>query len=157
MTKPILTVTEFSALCRLLEWCWTSLHQEPELCLADINYATESPDPISTGECGLGLSEAFENTLDTPDHKNIHTVITTLMYKLNANSTLANGKGNTWDDLKPLVDLDSCKFNGKTYQSSEGYVVEDIGRKNKVAKIKEHYNSVNDSGMVEVGDFLIDY
>lgn len=157
MTRSILTVTEFSALCALLEWCWTSLNQEPDLCLNDINYATDSPDPISTRECGLGLSEAFEDTLDTPDYENINIMITTLMYKLKVNPTLANGEGNTWEDLKPLVDIDSCEFNGDTYQSSEGYVVEDIGLKNKIARLKEYHNNVNDAGMAEIGGFLVDY
>ena len=84
-------------------------------------------------------------------------MITTLMYKLKVNPTLANGEGNTWEDLKPLVDIDSCEFNGDTYQSSEGYVVEDIGLKNKVARMKEHHNNVNDAGMAEIGGFLVDY
>ena len=85
MTNPILTPTEYDALCNVLRWAWTSVHQEPELCLKDINYSSASSgiDPIKTGECGLGLTDALECTLDDPNQRNVMTMIDNLMYKLN--------------------------------------------------------------------------
>jgi hypothetical protein len=178
MTKTILTPTEYSALCNILEWAWTCVHQEPELCLKDINYSSKSRivsniksdgaisteyeptgvDPIKTGECGLGLAEAFEYTLDEPNATNIHTMIRNLMYKLNVNPILANGLGNSWETLAPLVDnkeydrLDSLDDDDKTMQTLEGYVIEDIGMKNKVARAQEHFNNVSEDGMVQVNE-----
>lgn len=189
MTKPILTPTEYSALCNLLEWCWTVVHQEPELCLKDVDYSsasrvvkqeyTESKpdkglgpglyteyeptgiDPIKTGECGLGLAEAFEYTLDKPNAENIHIMITNLIYKLNANPHLACGLGNSWETLAPLVDKNEYDRLNEldddvdvTFQTLEGYVLEDIGQKNQVAKLQEHYSNVNENGFVQIDDNL---
>ena len=189
MTKPILTPTEYDALCNVLEWAWTSVHHEPELCLKDINYSSasrvvkreETPaelenglgpglyteyeptgiDPIKTGECGLGLAEAFEYTLDEPNAENIHTMITNLMYKLNCNPCLANGLGNSWETLAPLVDNqereileDKSDDPDITTQTLEGYVVEDISLKDKVSRLQEHYDNVNEIGFIQVDDNL---
>jgi len=192
MTKPILTPTEYDALCNVLEWAWMSVHQEPELCLKDINYSSASRvvkcektpaepekglgpgfhteyeptgiDPIKTGECGLGLADAFEFTLNDRDQLNILTMIETLMYKLNCNHILANGHGNSWETLAPLVDkneLDRLEETNDdpniTTQTLEGYVVESIGLKNKVARLQEHYDNVNEIGYIQVDDdFWID-
>jgi len=181
MTKPILTATEYDALCNVLEWAWTSVHQEPELCLKDVDYSSTSKvvsetrsetgihveyeptgiDPIKTGECGLGLAEAFEYTLDEPNAENIHTMITNLMYKLNCNPCLANGLGNSWETLAPLVDNqerelleDRSDDPDVTTQTLEGYVVEDISLKNKVSRLQEHYDNVNEIGFIQVDDNL---
>ena len=187
MSNPILTPTEYDALCNILEWAWTSVHQEPELCLKDINYSSasrvvkreETPaepekglgpgihteyeptgiDPIKTGECGLGLAEAFEYTLDNPDQRNVMTMIETLMYKLNCNPCLANGLGNTWETLSPLVDseerdrLDDLDSDpNTTMQTLEGYVVENIGAKNKVAQLQEYFEGVGENGRIQIGE-----
>lgn len=181
MTKPILSPTEYDALCNILEWAWTSVHQEPELCLKDVNYSSSSKvvsetksetglsveyestgiDPIKTGECGLGLAEAFEYTLDEPNQRNIMTMIETLMYKLNANPILANGLGNSWETLSPLVDnteRDRLEDNSDdpdvTTQTLEGYVIESIGLKNKVSRLQEHYDNVNEIGYIQLDDNL---
>lgn len=189
MTKPILTPTEYDALCNVLEWAWTSVHQEPELCLKDVDYSSASKvvkrektlaepekglgagiyteyestgiDPIKTGECGLGLAEAFEYTLNEPDQRNIMTMIETLMYKLNCNACLANGLGNTWDTLAPLVDNnerdrleETSDDPDVTTQTLEGYIVESIGLKNKVARLQEYYDDVNEIGYIQVDDNL---
>lgn len=189
MTKPILSPTEYAALCNVLEWTWTSLHSEPELCLKDIDYSSASKvvrkerteaepdkglgpglsveyeptgiDPIKTGECGLGLAEAFEYTLDKPDQRNVMTMIETLMYKLNCNPCLANGFGNTWETLAPLVDNkerarleETSDDPDVTTQALEGYVIESIGLKNKVARLQEHYDNVNEIGYIQVDDNL---
>jgi hypothetical protein len=182
MTKPILTPTEYDALCNVLEWAWSSLHSEPELCLKDVNYSSASRvvsktysendglsveyeptgvDPIKTGECGLGLAEAFEYTLDEPDQRNIMSMITNLMYKLNCNPCLANGLGNTWETLAPLVDYNERERLENatddldiTTQKLEGYVVEDISLKDKVARLQEHYDTVNEIGYIQVNDNL---
>jgi hypothetical protein len=130
MTNPILTPTEYDSLCSILEWAWNCVHSEPELCLKDVDYSSTSKvvsetrsetgihveyeptgiDPIKTGECGLGLAEVFEYTLDEPNAENIHTMITNLMYKLNCNPCLANGLGNSWETLAPLVDNQERKL-----------------------------------------------
>jgi len=189
MSKSILTPTEYDALCNILEWAWTSVHQEPELCLKDINYSSasrvvkreETPaepekrlrpglyteyeptgiDPIKTGECGLGLAEALEYTLDEPDKRNVMAMIETLMYKLNCNPCLANGLGNTWETLSPLVDNterdrleDNSDDPDATTQTLEGYVVESVGLKNKVARLQEHYDNVNEIGEIQVDENL---
>jgi len=189
MSKSILTPTEYDALCNILEWAWTSVHQEPELCLKDINYSSasrvvkreETPaepekclrpglhieyeptgiDPIKTGECGLGLAEALEYTLDEPDKRNVMAMIETLMYKLNCNPCLANGLGNTWETLSPLVDnterdrlADNSDDPDATTQTLEGYVVESVGLKNKVARLQEHYDNVNEIGEIQVDENL---
>lgn len=182
MTKPILTPTEYDALCNVLEWAWTSLHQEPELCLKDIDYSSSSRvvsetrdedgalsmefeptgiDPIKTGECGLGLGEAFEYTLDEPNQRNIMTMIETLMYKLNCNPCLSNGLGNSWETLAPLVNNEerdrleeTSNDPDVTTQTLEGYVIESIGLKNKVARLQEHYDNVNEIGYIQVDDNL---
>ena len=181
MTKPILTPTEYDALCNVLEWAWSALHSEPELCLKDVNYSDASRvvsetrsetglsieyeptgiDPIKTGECGLGLAEAFEYTLDKPDQLNVMTIIETLMYKLNCNPCLANGLGNTWETLTPLVDNnerarleETSDDPDVTTQALEGYVIESIGLKNKVACLQEHYDNVNEIGYIQVDDNL---
>ena len=163
MTNPILTPTVYSALCNLLEWSWTSLLQEPELLLKDINYyhpdKPDDYDPVMGGECGLGMSEAFEYTLDQPDRDNIMLMIKTLMYKLNANTILADGLGNSWETLAPLVDNDECSRLDDldddpdvTYQTLENYVLEDTAKKNKVARLQEHFDNVNESGFIQIGD-----
>lgn len=182
MTKPILTPTEYDALCNILEWAWEVVRSEPELCLKDVDYSSASKlvsetrhedgglsreyeptgvDPIKTGECGLGLAEAFEYTLDEPNAENIHTMITNLMYKLNCNPCLANGLGNTWETLSPLVDNterdrleDNSDDPDATTQTLEGYVVESVGLKNKVARLQEHYDNVNEIGYIQVDDNL---
>jgi len=182
MTKPILTPTEYDALCNVLEWAWTSLHQEPELCLKDVDYSSASRvvsetrdedgalsmefeptgiDPIKTGECGLGLGEAFEYTLDEPNQHNIMTMIETLMYKLNCNPCLSNGFGNSWETLAPLVNNEerdrleeTSDDPDVTTQTLEGYVIESIGLKNKVARLQEHYDNVNEIGYIQVDDNL---
>jgi len=184
MTKPILTPTEYDALCNVLEWAWTAVHSEPELCLKDVDYSSASAvvsktrsetgfsveyeptgiDPIKTGECGLGLAEAFEYTLNDPDQRNVMTMIETLMYKLNCNPCLANGLGNTWETLAPLVDnnerdrLENTSDDpDATTQTLEGYVVESIGLKNKTARLQEHYDNVNEAGWIQISDdFWID-
>lgn len=185
MTKPILTPTEYDALCNVLEWAWTSLHQEPELCLKDINYSSASRvvsetrdedgglsieyeptgvDPIKTGECGLGLAEAFEYTLNEPNQRNIMDMITNLMYKLNCNTCLANGLGNSWETLAPLVDnnerdrLEELSDDpDATTQTLEGYILENISLKDKVSRLQEHFDNVNEIGYIQVDDnFWID-
>jgi len=165
MTKPILTPTEYHALCNVLEWAWMSVYQEPELCLKDINYSAYNQqhdiDPIKTGECGLGLAEAFEYTLNDRDKPNILIMIETLMYKLNCNHILANGHGNSWETLAPLVDNNECDRLEETNddpnittQTLEGYVVESIGLKNKTARLQEHFDNVNEAGWIQIGDDL---
>ena len=181
MTKPILTPTEYDALCNILEWAWTSVYQEPELCLKDVNYSSsmrvvsevtsesgssttyESTgiDPIKTGECGLGLAETFEYTLNEPNQRNVMTMIETLMYKLNCNPCLADGFGNSWETLSPLVDKSELNRLGEiaddsdvTTQTAEGYVIENIGLKNKVSRIQEHYDNVNEIGYIQVDENL---
>ncbi len=181
MTQPILTPTEYDALCNVLEWAWTCVHQEPELCLKDIDYSSASKvvsetrdetglsveyeptgvDPIKTGECGLGLAEAFEYTLNEPNQRNVMTMIETLMYKLNCNPILANGLGNSWETLAPLVDNnerdrleDKSDDPDVTTQTLEGYVLESIGLKNNVARLQEHYDDVNEIGFIQVDDNL---
>ena len=176
---PILTPTEYDSLCNILEWAWNCVYQEPELCLKDIDYSSASRvvsetrdengisveyeptglDPIKTGECGLGLAEAFEYTLDEPNAENIHMMITNLMYKLNCNHILANGHGNSWETLAPLVDNEERdrleeKSNDPdvTTQTLEGYNLEDIGLKNKVSRAQEHFENVSENGMVEISD-----
>ena len=163
MTNPILTPTEYSALCDVLEWSWTTLLQEPELALKDLNYyhpdKPDDYDPVLGGECGLGMREAFEYTLDNPDKNNIMLMLKTLMYKLNASPILADGLGNTWETLAPLVDksewdrLDDLNNDPDvTYQTLENYVLEDIGVKNKVARLQEHFDDVNEVGFIQIGD-----
>jgi hypothetical protein len=179
--NPILTPTEYDALCNVLEWVWTSLHQEPELCLKDVNYSSASKvvsetrsetglsveyeptgiDPIKTGECGLGLAEAFEYTLNEPNQLNVMTMIETLMYKLNCNPCLANGLGNTWETLAPLVDnterdrLEETSDDPDiTTQTLEGYLIESIGLKNKVARLQEHFEDVGENGLIELDNNL---
>ena len=179
--NPILTPTEYDALCNVLEWVWTSLHQEPELCLKDIDYSSTSRvasetrsesglsveyeptgvDPIKTGECGLGLAEAFEYTLDKPDQRNVMTMIETLMYKLNCNPCLANGLGNSWETLAPLVNnterdrLEETSDDPDiTTQTLEGYVIESIGLKNKVARLQEHFDDVGENGLIQLDNNL---
>ena len=181
MTKPILTPTEYDALCNILEWAWEVVRSEPELCLKDVDYSSASKvvsetrsetglsveyeptgiDPIKTGECGLGLAEAFEYTLDEPDQRNVMTMIETLMYKLNCNPCLANGLGNTWETLSPLVDNterdrleDNSDDPDATTQTLEGYVVESVRLKNKVARLQEYYDNVNEIGYIQVDDNL---
>lgn len=163
MSNPILTPTEYDALCNILEWAWTSVHQEPELCLKDINYyhpdKPDDYDPVMGGECGLGMMDEFEYTLDNPDQLNIMTMIETLMYKLNCSPCLANGLGNTWETLSPIIDneerdrLSNLDSTGRsTMQTLEGYVVEDIGAKNKVAQLQEYFESVGEDGTIQVGE-----
>lgn len=181
MTQPILTPTEYDALCNVLEWAWMCVHQEPELCLKDIDYSSASRvvsetrdetglsveyeptgvDPIKTGECGLGLAEAFEYTLNEPNQRNIMTMIENLMYKLNCNPCLANGLGNSWETLAPLVDNnerdrleETANDPDATTQDLEGYVLESIGLKNKVAHLQEYYDNVNEGGFIQVDDNL---
>jgi hypothetical protein len=181
MTNPILTPTEYDSLCSILEWAWNCVHSEPELCLKDVDYSSTSKvvsetrsetgihveyeptgiDPIKTGECGLGLAEVFEYTLDEPNAENIHTMITNLMYKLNCNPCLANGLGNSWETLAPLVDNQERKLlednsddPDVTTQTLEGYVVEDISLKNKVSRLQEYYDNVNEAGFIQVDDNL---
>ena len=181
MTNPILTPTEYDALCNILEWAWTSLHAEPELCLKDIDYSSASReverietknrlrteyeptgiDPIKTGECGLGLADDFVYTLDNPDQENIMTMISTLIYKLNANPILGNGLGNSWETLAPLVDnRERCRLDDltedsdATTQTLEGYVVENIGAKNKLSRLQEHFDNVSEMGYIQVGEDL---
>ena len=183
----ILSPTEYSALCNILEWAWSTLHNEPELCLKDVDYSSttrkvkyerteEDPekgvgpgihieyeptgiDPIKTGDCGLGLAEALEYTLENPkDQTQVMDMISTLMYKLNANTILACGQGNTWETLSPLVDkeeldrLEDLDDSGlKPLQTLEKYKVEDVGAKNKIAALQEHMN-VDQNGFVDIGD-----
>jgi len=181
MTKPILTPTEYDSLCNILEWAWECVRQEPELCLKDVDYSSASKvvsetrsetgihveyeptgiNPIKTGECGLGLAEAFEYTLDEPNAENIHTMITNLMYKLNCNPCLANGLGNSWETLAPLVNNqerelleDKSDDPDATTQTLEGYVVEHIGLKDKVARLQEYYDNVNEIGFIQVDENL---
>jgi hypothetical protein len=181
MTKPILTPTEYDSLCNILEWAWECVRREPELCLKDVDYSSASKvvsetrsetgihveyeptgiNPIKTGECGLGLAEAFEYTLDEPNAENIHTMITNLMYKLNCNPCLANGLGNSWETLAPLVNNqerelleDKSDDPDATTQTLEGYVVEHIGLKDKVARLQEYYDNVNEIGFIQVDENL---
>jgi hypothetical protein len=88
-------------------------------------------------------------------------MIETLMYKLNCNPCLANGLGNSWETLAPLVDnterdrLEETSDDPDiTTQTLEGYVIESIGLKNKVARLQEHYENVNEVGYVQVGENL---
>jgi hypothetical protein len=155
MTKPILTATEYEFLCCLLDWCWTSVYQEPELCLKDINYMSSVRDeegnrivdPIKTGECGLGLAEKMKFTLDEPNAENIHIMITNLIYKLNANDILSGGHGNTWETLAPIVDNEAYTEllkdgKGITTQTLENYNIENIGKKNKISRIHEFIDDI---------------
>jgi len=137
---------------------------EPEKRLRPGLYTEYEPtgiDPIKTGECGLGLAEALEYTLDEPDKRNVMAMIETLMYKLNCNPCLANGLGNTWETLSPLVDNterdrleDNSDDPDATTQTLEGYVVESVGLKNKVARLQEHYDNVNEIGEIQVDENL---
>ena len=178
MTKPILNATEYDFLGRLLQWAMTSVHQEPELCLKEINYSSASRlvsrteikadpekglgagihteyeptgiDPIKTGESGLGLADDMEYVLDEPNADNIYTMIENIMYKLNL-----DGQGNSWETLAPLVDYEkysSIDEDSDTMQSYEGYVVESIQQKNRSARLKEHYDNVSEDGMIDLGD-----
>ena len=178
MTKPILNVTEYDFLGRLLQWALTSVYQEPELCLKEINYSSASRivdrtetkadpdkglgagihteyeptgiDPIKTGECGLGLADDMEYVLDEPNANNIYTMIENIMYKLNL-----DGQGNSWETLAPLVDYEkysSIDEDSATMQSYEGYVVENIQQKNRAARLKEHYDNVSEDGMIDLGN-----
>ena len=86
-------------------------------------------------------------------------MIKTLMYKLNANTILADGLGNSWETLAPLVDNDECSRLDDldddpdvTYQTLENYVLEDTAKKNKVARLQEHFDNVNESGFIQIGD-----
>jgi len=167
MTKPILSPTEYDALCNILEFCWELLRSEPELCEQSIDYSDNYDDDgnqidvIRTGQSGLGFSEAFEYTLDNPNAKNIMVMVSNLMYKLNCNPCLGNGFGNTWETLAPLVDnnerhhLEELSDDPDvTTQTLEGYVIESIGLKNKVARLQEHYENVNEIGYIQVDDNL---
>tara|TARA_Y100001963_G_C6604980_1_gene364329 strand:- start:137 stop:721 length:585 start_codon:yes stop_codon:yes gene_type:complete len=178
MTKPILNATEYDFLGRLLQWAMTSVYQEPELCLKEINYSSASRivsrtetkgdpdkglgaglhteyeptgiDPIKTGECGLGLADDMEYVLDEPNADNIYTMIENIMYKLNL-----DGQGNSWETLAPLVDYEkysSIDEDSATMQSYEGYVVENIQQKNRSARLKEHYDNVSEDGMIDLGN-----
>ena len=178
MTKPILNVTEYDFLGRLLQWALTSVYQEPELCLKEINYSSASRivsrtetkadpdkglgaglrteweptgiDPIKTGECGLGLADDMEYVLDEPNADNIYTMIENIMYKLNL-----DGQGNSWETLAPLVDYEkysSIDEDSDTMQSYEGYVVESIQQKNRSARLKEHYDNFSEDGMIDLGN-----
>ena len=102
-----------------------------------------------------------EYTLEEPNADNIHTMITTLMYKLNCNPCLANGLGNTWENLAPLVDnneRDRLENIGDdpdvTTQTLEGYVVEDISLKNKVSRLQEYFDDVGENGLIQLDDNL---
>ena len=179
MTKPILNATEYDFLGRLLQWAMTSVHQEPELCLKEINYSSASRlvsrteikadpekglgagihteyeptgiDPIKTGECGLGLADDMDCVLDEPNADNIYTMIENIMYKLNFDMN----PGNSWETLAPLVDFekyDSIDEDSNTMQSHEGYIVENIQRKDRSARLKEHFNNVSEDGMIDLGD-----
>ena len=167
MTKPILTPTEYYALCNILEFCWELLRNEPELCEQSIDYSDNYDDDgnqinvIRTGESGLGFSEAFEYTLDNPNANNIMVMVSNLMYKLNCNPILANGLGNSWETLSPLVDkkeLDKIVCGdddlSTTMQTIENYKLENIGLKNKISKAQEYYDNVNEIGMVQVSENL---
>ena len=178
MTKPILNATEYDFLGRLLHWSLTSIHQEPELLLKEINYSSLSRvvsetkteadpekglgegihveyeptgiDPIKTGECGLGLADDMEYVLDEPNADNIYTMISNLIYKLNFDES----PGNSRETLAPLVDheiYDSID-DTDTMQSHEGYIVEDIQRKDRTARLEEHFDNVSEDGMIDLGD-----
>jgi hypothetical protein len=41
-----------------------------------------------------------------------------------------------------------------TTQTLEGYIVESVGLKNKVARLQEHYDDVNEIGYIQVDDNL---
>ena len=179
MTKPILNATEYDFLGRLLHWSLTSIHQEPELLLKEINYSSLSRvvsetkteadpekglgegihveyeptgiDPIKTGECGLGLADDMEYVLDEPNADNIYTMISNLIYKLNFDES----PGNSRETLAPLVDheiYDSIDDDTDTMQSHEGYIVEDIQRKDRTARLEEHFDNVSEDGMIDLGD-----
>lgn len=160
----ILTPTEYSALCNILEWAWTAVHQEPELCLGDVHYYhPDKPDdynPVLDGKCGLGLAEELECSLEQPyNQRDVMDMLSTLMYKLNANPILANGLGNTWETLSPLVDKQEMDrlydlndpADDKPMQSLEQYKVEDLGKENQKARLQEYMN-VDENGMVDIGD-----
>jgi hypothetical protein len=107
------------------------------------------------------MAEAFECTLNEPNAENIHTMITNLMYKLNASPCLAGGLGNSWETLAPLVDNAECdRLNDlddhpdTTMQTLEGYVVEDISLKNKVSRLQEHFGDVDENGLIQLDDNL---
>ena len=182
MTKPILNATEYDFLGRLLHWSLTSVHQEPELCLKEINYSSASGlvestkikadpdkglgegirseyeptgiDPIKTGECGLGLADDMEYVLDEPNADNIYTMISNLIYKLNFDES----PGNSRETLAPLVDheiYDSIDDATDTMQSHEGYIVENIQRKDRTARLEEHFDNVSEDGMIDLGDGTI--
>ena len=179
MTKPILNATEYDFLGRLLHWSLTSIHQEPELLLKEINYSSLSRvvsetkteadpekglgegihveyeptgiDPIKTGECGLGLADDMEYVLDEPNADNIYTMISNLIYKLNFDES----PGNSRETLAPLVDYDkyeSIDDDTDTMQSHEGYIVENIQRKDRTARLEEHFDNVSEDGMIDLGD-----
>ena len=179
MTKPILDATEYDFLGRLLHWARTAIHQEPELLMKDINYSSMSRvvsetkteadpekglgegisreyeptgiDPIKTGECGLGLAEEMDCVLDELNANNIYTMLSNLIYKLNFDMN----PGTSWETLAPLVDYDkyeSIDDDKDTMQSHEGYIVEDIQMKDRTARLKEHFDNVDENGMVDLGD-----
>ena len=179
MTKPILNATEYDFLGRLLHWSLTSIHQEPELLLKEINYSSLSRvvsetkteadpekglgegihveyeptgiDPIKTGECGLGLADEMDCVLDEPNADNIYTMLSNLIYKLNFDES----PGNSRETLAPLVDheiYDSIDDDTDTMQSHEGYIVENIQRKDRTARLEEHFNNVSEDGMIDLGD-----
>jgi len=159
MTYPILTPTEYAALESILDWAWNSLHQEPELCLKDVNYTnSDEYDCVMAGECGLGLKELFEDVIDDPNQDNIMDMISNLQYKLNAAACCDESfLGNSWETLAPLVSIDDTRrlwedatSNGITIQASEGYVVENIAHKNRIARLQEHY-AVDENGMINIG------
>jgi hypothetical protein len=162
-----LTPTEYYALCNVLEFCWELLRNEPELCEQKINYMNNYDDDgnqidvIKTGECGLGFSEAFEYTLDEPNARNMMTMVTNLMYKLNCNPILAHGLGNSWETLSSLVDkeeldriIDGDDDSDATMQTIEKYKLENIGLENKISKVQEYHDNVNEIGMVQVSENL---
>ena len=63
--------------------------------------------------------------------------------------------GTSWETLAPLVDYDtyeSIDDDKDTMQSHEGYVVEDIQMKDRTARLKEHFDNVDENGMVDLGD-----
>ena len=179
MTKPILNATEYDFLGRLLHWSLTSIHQEPELLLKEINYSSLSRvvsetkteadpekglgegihveyeptgiDPIKTGECGLGLADEMDCVLDEPNADNIYTMLSNLIYKLNFDES----PGNSRETLAPLVDheiYDSIDDDTDTMQSHEGYIVENIQRKDRTARLEEHFDNVSEDGMIDLGD-----
>ena len=161
MSNPILTPTEYASLQTILQWAWTTNYQEPELCLKDTNYFnSDKHDCLMAGESGFNLQDDFEMIIDNPDdYHNILTMIGNLQYKLNAIPfSLEADLGNSWETLAPLVNnsesdrlWEESEDKDISIQSAEGYVMESVKKKDRIAFLQEHFD-VDENGMIDMGD-----